>query len=200
MRRLTLMLSLLVAFALVFASQAFVIESDVNASSESSNNFAHGNAPAGLSDFDSQTYYRLTTVWRGDGMSLDIVNDGQNNDQLQLSKTGKYTGQYWKITPAGNGYYRLSTEWRGEGMSLDVINDGQNNDRLILAVTTDASGQYWKITPAGKGAYRLTTSWQGEGKSLDIVNDGKNNNQLILAKTANVTGQHWKITAVKKAK
>ncbi len=194
MRRLTLMLFILVAVALAFTSQAFVI------SSKSSNNFAHGNAPAGLSDFDSQTYYRLTTVWQGEGKSLDIVNDGKDNNQPILAKTGKYTGQYWKITPAKGSYYRLSTEWRGEGMSLDVINDGQNNDQLTLAVTTDATGQYWKITPAGKGAYRLTTMWQGEGKSLDIVNDGKNNNKLILAKTANVTGQYWIITAVKKAK
>jgi len=29
--------------------------------------------------------------------SLDVINDG-NNNALQLSETGDYSGQYWRIT------------------------------------------------------------------------------------------------------
>ena len=144
-------------------------------------------------EFDGSKYYRLTTKWQGEGKSLDVVNDGKNN-KLQLAKTGKYSGQYWKISPMGNGYYRLTTKWQGEGKSLDVVNDGKNN-KLQLAKTGRYSGQYWKISPMGNGYYRLTTKWQGEGKSLDVVNDGKNN-KLQLAKTGKYSGQYWKISEI----
>ncbi|MBK6750314.1 MAG: RICIN domain-containing protein [Acidobacteria bacterium] len=95
-------------------------------------------------------YYRLTTQWLGNGKSLDVVNDGTNN-QLQIAKTAKVSGQAWKITPIGDtGYFRLTTEWMGSGKSLDVVNDGKNN-KLQLAATDDVTGQYWKITSLGDG-------------------------------------------------
>ena len=94
--------------------------------------------------FFQNGYHRLTTEWQGEGKSLDVVNDGENN-KLQLANTGNYSGQHWKITPE-NGYYRLTTEWQGEGKSLDVVNDGENN-KLQLANTGNYSGQHWKITP-----------------------------------------------------
>ncbi len=144
-------------------------------------------------NFDQNKFYRLTTQWQGEGKSLDVVNDGKNN-RVQLAKTGKFTGQYWKITPVGNGHFRLTTQWQGAGKSLDVVNDGKNN-QVQLAKTGNFTGQFWKITPVGNGYYRLTTQWQGAGKSLDVVNDGKNN-QVQLAKTGNFTGQLWKIDEI----
>ncbi len=95
--------------------------------------------------FDAKSYYRLTTKWRGDGKSLDVVNDGKNNNQLILAKTGKFSGQFWKITSLGAGYYRLTTQWQGEGKSLDIVNDRKNNNQPILADTSNYSGQFWKI-------------------------------------------------------
>jgi ricin-type beta-trefoil lectin protein len=96
--------------------------------------------------FDAKSYYRLTTKWRGDGKSLDVVNDGKNNNQLILARTGKFSGQFWKITPVGGGYYRLTTEWQGSGKSLDVVNDRKNNNQPILADTGNYFGQFWKIS------------------------------------------------------
>ena len=140
--------------------------------------------------FDENFYYRLTTGWQGPGKSLDVINDGKNN-KLHLAKTGGYTGQFWKLSPIGNGFYRLTTAWQGEDKSLDVVNDGVNN-KLQLANTGNYSGQFWKIVPINKDFYRLTTAWQGTGKSLDVINDGVNN-KLQLAKTGNYSGQYWKL-------
>jgi len=145
-------------------------------------------------NIDPNFYYRLTTQWQGEGKSLDVLNDGKDNNKLILNKTGEYTGQFWKLTPVGNGYYRITCQWQGDGKSLDIVNDGKNNNQPILAKTGPYSGQYWKFTAVGNGYYRLTSQWQGPGKSLDIVNDGKNNNKTVLAKTANYTGQFWKLT------
>ncbi len=169
----------------------------VSANSKPLPNFHRENSAVTQGGFDPKSYYRLTTQWQGDGKSLDVVNDGKNNNRLVLADTGNFTGQYWKFTPVGGGYYRLTTEWQGNGKSLDVVNDGQGNNQLILAKAGKFTGQYWEITPWGNGYYRLTTQWQGVGKSLDVVNDGQGNDQLILADTAEVSGQYWKITKVK---
>jgi hypothetical protein len=48
---------------------------------------------------NTQVYYRLTTKWCGDDMSLDVVNDSKANNQLILAKTGNFSGQLWKLTP-----------------------------------------------------------------------------------------------------
>jgi hypothetical protein len=138
-------------------------------------------------------YYRLTTQWLGEVKSLDVVNDGVNN-QLHLTNTGNFSGQFWKITALGNGYYRLTTQWLGMGKSLDVVNDGINN-KLQLANTSNASGQFWKITPLQNGYYRLTTRWLGDLRSLEIVNDGASN-KIQLAETGDFSGQFWKIAKV----
>jgi hypothetical protein len=94
-------------------------------------------------EFDSNSFYRLTTQWLGGGKSLDVVNDGTNN-KLQMADTGSFSGQFWKITALGGGYYRLTTQWLGDGKSLDVVNDGTNN-RLWMADSGNFTGQFWKI-------------------------------------------------------
>ena len=94
--------------------------------------------------FESQSFYRLTTEWQGDNKSLDIVNDGKNNQPI-LAKSEDVASQLWKITPVTGGFYRLTTQWQGDGKSLDIVNDGKNN-KPVLAKTDSVSGQSWKIT------------------------------------------------------
>lgn len=178
------------------ASPAFLLESDVSATSNSSASH-RASIAATTASFDPNGYYRLTTEWQGTGKSLDVINDGKNNDRLILANSEDVGGQFWKITPVGRGYYRLTTEWQGTAKSLDVVNDGQDNNQVRLAKSGRFRGQFWKISDLGNGYYRLTTQWHGVGKSLDIVNDGVNNNQPILADTGNFPGQNWKITRVK---
>jgi hypothetical protein len=148
-------------------------------------------APASI-EIDPSASYRLTTQWLGDGKSLDILNDGTNNHPW-LADSGPYSGQYWNLTPLGNGYYRLTTGWLGAEKSLDIINDGSNNNKPVMTNSGAYTGQYWKLTPLAGGFVRLTTQWLGDGKSLDVINDGTNN-QVILTETANVSGQYWKLT------
>ena len=140
-------------------------------------------------DFREDTYYRLTTKWQGEGMSLDIINDGKNNQPI-LAKTGNYTGQMWKIKKTGKGIYTLTTKWQGPQKKLDCIQGAKQNYPVLNESTY--SGSAWKIVPIGKGYYKITNMWLSD-RSLDIVNDGKNN-KIQVAKTGNYTGQMWKIT------
>ncbi|RKG52496.1 hypothetical protein D7X30_33345 [Corallococcus sp. AB011P] len=143
--------------------------------------------------FDARCYYRLTTLWQGEGMSLDILYDGKANNVPILARTGDYDGQRWKLTPEANGFYRLTTQWRGTSLSL--ANAAGN--RPLLVKSADVPEQRWKLIPEPNGIYRLTTQAQGDALSLDIVNDSIANNIPILAKTGcNDSGQLWKVTTV----
>ena len=76
-------------------------------------------------------------------MCIDLVEDG-DSFVPQVIKSYNASGQYWKITPAGDGTYKLTSAWKGDEMALDVKNDGQNN---ILQLTRfqNWTGQLWKI-------------------------------------------------------
>jgi len=141
-------------------------------------------------DWDPDYYYRFTNGWQT-GKSLDVVNDGDRNDQVQLANTGNFTGQRWQITDAGDGYYRFTNGWQKD-KSIDVINDGDKNNQLHLVDTGNFSGQMWKITDVGDGYFCFTNGWQTD-KSLDIINDGDRNTQVHLANTGNFSGQMWKV-------
>ena len=142
--------------------------------------------------FKQTTYYRLTNQWQGENLSLDIVNDGINNQPI-LAKTAKVSGQYWKIKKVGKDTFTLSTEWQGPHKVLDCV-QGENQNRPILNRATRKSGGAWKIIAVGNDYYRITNLWLGN-LSLDIINDGENN-KIQVAKTGEYSGQFWKITAI----
>lgn len=140
--------------------------------------------------FDENKYYRLTTKWQGPGKSLDILNNGKNNQPI-LSATGNYTGQMWKIKNLGNNTYQLSTQWQGDNKVLSCP-QGANENRPMLE-NSGSAGSTWYIKSIGGGYYQITNGRLTD-KSLDIINDGKNN-QIQVAKTGSYTGQMWQITA-----
>ena len=80
---------------------------------------------------DTKYWYRLTTQLQGDGKSLDIINDGKNN-QIQLADTGDFSGQYWAFVPVPPTLYRrykIITMFTG-ATCLTVVNDGKGNNQL----------------------------------------------------------------------
>ena len=140
--------------------------------------------------FSSRCFYRLTTQGQGDGMSLDIVNDGKANNTPMLARTGHFSGQLWQLTPVDKGAYRLTTQWRGPGLSLAFTAGG----RPLLVKTANVPEQAWKVVPLGNGFHRLTTQAQGDGLALDIVNDGRAHQTPGFARTGDSPGQMWKLS------
>ena len=154
-------------------------------------------APPVSAAFDTRCYYRLTTLWQGEGKSLDILFDDKANNMPILANTGGYSGQRWMLTPEANGFYRLTTQWRGTSLSLA---NGADN-RPLLVDSADVPEQRWKLVPEPNGIYRLTNQAQGDTLSLDIVNDSRANNIPILSKTGcNDSGQLWKVSPVPPAR
>ena len=49
-----------------------------------------------LSPSTDGLFVRLTSLWQGDGKSLDILNDGSNKE-LIMNASGSYSGQWWKL-------------------------------------------------------------------------------------------------------
>ena len=96
-------------------------------------------------------WFRMTTMFRGEQMCLDIFNGGPHNNQPELRPCDNYSGQLWKISgPDGNGYHRLTTQFRGENMCLDIFNGGPNNNQPELRNCDNYTGQFWKITGTSK--------------------------------------------------
>lgn len=153
--------------------------------------------PAFAQNFDSGYYYRLSTQFRGNGSCLDVFNGGANNNMIHLTNCADYSGQYWRLSNAGNGYYRLSTMFRGVNMCLDIHNGGTFNNQPHLVPCANYSGQFWNIRNEG-GWNRLTTQFRGAGMCLDIFNGGQSNNMPHLTGCANYSGQFWSLQQTNK--
>ncbi len=76
---------------------------------------------------------------------------GPNNNQLQLTKCGNFTGQLWRLVPDGN-WFRLTTKFRGDNMCADVFNGGANDNQPYLKPCANFTGQHWLLSSTGKRA------------------------------------------------
>ena len=87
--------------------------------------------------------YGLQNIQYGDSYSLDVYNtNGVNSTMVYLDATGDFSGQYWTITPWGDGTYGLTNAFTGVNESLDVFSD-------TLQPTLDPpdhAGQHWTFT------------------------------------------------------
>jgi len=91
-------------------------------------------------------YFRLTTMFRGEGMCLDVYNGVPRDNQVHLTPCANYSGQFWALSNQ-NGRYRLTTQFRGPGMCLDIFNGGPDDNQSHLTPCADYSGQDWQISP-----------------------------------------------------
>ncbi|MEM7343415.1 MAG: flagellar filament outer layer protein FlaA, partial [Chloroflexota bacterium] len=66
--------------------------------------------------------------------------DGEN--VAFMGEAGNYSGQFWELTPQGEGYFRLTNQFLGEDRALD--SDG---DVLFMGQTGDTTTQLWALIP-----------------------------------------------------
>lgn len=114
----------------------------------------------------STFYCRLTNEYNGPSWSLDVV--GGTTD-LQLAKTGNFSGQYWKLVPVPGhaGKFYLRTMYKGDGFSLDITNDAHKTPHL--AVSGNFTGQIWTLTNVANGdQFRLSNDFTGPSSFLDV--------------------------------
>ncbi len=138
---------------------------------------------------------RFSTEFRGAAMSLDVVNGGPQNDFVQLSASGNFTGQQWTVQARAGGFVQLTTTFRGANQCLDVVNGGPWNNHVALRPCGNFSGQQWRLDRTPQGFYQLTTAFRGPRMCLDIVNGGPRNNFAALRRCGNFSGQQWQIRA-----
>ena len=94
---------------------------------------------------DVGVYHRLSTEFRGADLPLDVFNGGAKNNRTHLSKSGDFSGQLWRLSPAGGGFYKLTTQFRGKDQCLDIYNGGPNNNQPHLTGCANLTGQKWKL-------------------------------------------------------
>ncbi len=140
-----------------------------------------------------------------EGKSLDIINDGKNN-KLQLAKSGKFTGQYWKISTVKKNemqFFRLTTQWLGETKALTIVEEGDKMTLKmadIMDINSDqASKQFWNIESANDqvqdGVNLFTISNEFTGPMVPLTFE---NNKLELKfKEVSDATQIWEIVIIK---
>lgn len=141
------------------------------------------------SNINPNYWYRITNMWKGENLSLAVVNDGQCNCHLQLAQTAKANEQLWKISPTKNGYYRLKPKKQGKGKCLSLKNNVPQ-----IADCGKFQEQLWQFVSSNDGHFHLYPLSQGESKVLDVMNDGKNS--ILLGQKKGYSGQFWKLTKV----
>jgi hypothetical protein len=99
---------------------------------------------------DPSLYYKLSTVFRGDGMKLDVFNGGPKNNLTRLEPDQDVSGQFWRFVKNGDGTFRLSTLFRGPDMCLDIFNGGPNNNQPHLVRCGNFTGQFWTLMKTEK--------------------------------------------------
>lgn len=89
--------------------------------------------------------YAFRTLYRGDNLSLDIINDGVNTTPW-LAETGNYSGQSWSIPEWGDGTCKFTNDFTGPTKSLDTSSD----THAPFMGTGGHSGQHWTLTKIAK--------------------------------------------------
>ena len=85
--------------------------------------------------------YAFRTLYLGDDLSLDIINDGIDTTPC-LAQTGNCSGQSWSVTEWGDGTYKLTNDFTGPAKSLSTHAD---TDAPFID-TGDHAGQHWTLT------------------------------------------------------
>lgn len=143
-------------------------------------------------NFDTNTYYRLTTAWQEAGKSMQVKTANSKFIPVELAATSNDATQAWKIIALSNGYFRFVSKAYGHAMSIDLVED-EDHFATQLAASGYFQGQLWNITPlALKGHFKLTSWWKGTNMALDVRNDG-DNNILQLTPFVGAAGQKWLI-------
>jgi hypothetical protein len=139
--------------------------------------------------FSRGELFRLENARLGAGRSLDTANDAAQGGENapQMAATGNFSGQAWRLTPAGGGRFRLTNLFLGAVRALDTKNDGVNEPEM--ARTGNFSGQLWTLGPVTGGQYRLTNAFLGPGRSLAVDARGR----LVLAATADDPAQYFAV-------
>ncbi|WP_426735673.1 hypothetical protein [Myxococcus faecalis] len=120
----------------------------------------------------------LTTLWQGEGMSLDILGDGKDGNVPVLARSAELT--------AAGGQRLLPVD--GPVAWGRPVPGQHRRPSPLLVKTADV--------PEPNGIYRLTTQAQGDAQSLGILNDSKENNISVLSKTTCDDSAHlWKVTS-----
>lgn len=140
-------------------------------------------------------YVRLTTLWLGDGIALDIVNGGPWHGHPRMAPEAFVSGQFWVLDPQGDGWVRLTTEFLGPGQCLtaNVFAEGRPGVSMQPCAPVVDPAQHWQIRRARPGFRRFVTAASPDDLCLDVTNGGPFDRFATLAPCRNYSGQHCRI-------
>jgi hypothetical protein len=130
--------------------------------------------------FAESAWYRIGNAAGGHERALD---------DLSVVAPGRFSGQLWKLRPAGRGLWRLTNAHVGDAKALDTRNDGINDPEIVD--TGNYTGQLWTISYVDADHYRLRNVFLADGRSLEATTDGSP--RVVMGSTADSGAQAWTI-------
>ena len=101
---------------------------------------------------DPNYYYRLTTMFRGDGESLEgnRADSPVHNGAAFMDKRQNVSGQLWKLVPEGD-WFRLKTQFQGNDRCLEGnrADSPVHKGAAFMDKCQTVSGQLWKLEKTG---------------------------------------------------
>lgn len=147
------------------------------------------------------TWLRLSSL-SSPSMNLDVANDpnGVSNDaQLQLTRQGNYSGQFWHVRPSDTspGRWNLCSLFLGRGMCLDVY--GNNKTLPHLTTAGNYSGQQWQLIKKPlHHAWSFSNAYSGDDMVLSTVTNPDGSIKLTVeSRDDEKMAQMWVVTAIR---
>ncbi|UJP64715.1 RICIN domain-containing protein [Mongoliitalea daihaiensis] len=137
--------------------------------------------------FDTNAYYRLTTLYQGDDMALTA-----DNESVFLSKTTSQDNQQWRIEQVTNGVYRIICKINRETKALEVMEGISEIHDIYLKEKNTFDNQLWVISKENdfEDFYRISSAKLTEDFSVDVVYS-QDIPTVGLTSTGDYSGQLW---------
>lgn len=90
----------------------------------------------------SDSSYRMTNGFQGDGMCLDVAQDGSTG----MAPCGNASGQKWRLTSVGGQIFTIGNDYK-PGECLDVLNVPNKPNIAYMAACSGSKMQEWLIMP-----------------------------------------------------
>ena len=151
--------------------------------------------------FDSNIWYRLTSVSQGANFSLDTDNDGHPRGYatVSLQPTGVWSGQIWQISNTSNGLYQFCAQFLGPNYRLGHWVDDQSNNYpgLFTGTARNSPAQQWRIQQdRSSGDLEFDIINNELGSNLDVGGGGTLGSYGVILRGSTSSDRHrWRITA-----
>ena len=119
--------------------------------------------------------------------------DGTAGAPTGMQPCGNFSGQLWKMIPAGGGYYHLQSQF--QEAQNKCLESGDMHGTSRMDPCGNFSGQLWQMVPSREheGYYHLRSQFMEPHDGCLESGDGTAGAPTRMQPCGNFSGQLWKL-------